>query len=237
MQAVHHTFQERSEVRWRSCAACRPSTPASVAAPPPGGSISLALLPTPTFFVLLRPPHPQSAADLHAKDVAVPGLWKQRKQEIKRVEEHAGAPGESPLPACSCHSPCRAGPCTGCGARAGCSGGALTRAACPARSHLDQLAEPGDQLFSRGAGEPADRGPAAPGNGVSGTAGEPGRAQELHRSEFAAPAVACRRVAWRAPMASWRRSSAQASQLLLPNCVATALTATPSRAVPCRRSA
>ncbi|PRW33894.1 NADP-dependent malate dehydrogenase [Chlorella sorokiniana] len=34
----------------------------------------------------------ESASDLHARDVAVPGLWQQRKREIKTVEEQAGAP-------------------------------------------------------------------------------------------------------------------------------------------------
>ncbi|KAL4436957.1 hypothetical protein ABPG75_004096 [Micractinium tetrahymenae] len=33
-----------------------------------------------------------SAQDLHARDVALPGLWKQRKREVKELEEHAGAP-------------------------------------------------------------------------------------------------------------------------------------------------
>ena len=35
----------------------------------------------------------ESAQDLHARDVAQPGLWKQRKKEVKSVEESAGAPG------------------------------------------------------------------------------------------------------------------------------------------------
>lgn len=34
-----------------------------------------------------------SAQDLHARDVALPGLWQQRKREVKELEEHAGAPG------------------------------------------------------------------------------------------------------------------------------------------------
>ncbi|EFN55561.1 hypothetical protein CHLNCDRAFT_35453 [Chlorella variabilis] len=34
----------------------------------------------------------ESAADLHAKEVTSPGLWKQRKREVKQVEEQAGAP-------------------------------------------------------------------------------------------------------------------------------------------------
>ncbi|KAL4430559.1 hypothetical protein ABPG77_005799 [Micractinium sp. CCAP 211/92] len=33
-----------------------------------------------------------SAQDLHARDVALPGLWQQRKREVKELEEHAGAP-------------------------------------------------------------------------------------------------------------------------------------------------
>lgn len=37
----------------------------------------------------------ESAADLHAKEVTSPGLWKQRKREVKQVEEQAGAPGEA----------------------------------------------------------------------------------------------------------------------------------------------
>jgi hypothetical protein len=35
----------------------------------------------------------ESAADLHASEVTSPGLWRQRKREVKEVEEHAGAPG------------------------------------------------------------------------------------------------------------------------------------------------
>jgi hypothetical protein len=37
-------------------------------------------------------PKSESEADLHAKEVTSPGLWKQRKHEVKQVEEHAGAP-------------------------------------------------------------------------------------------------------------------------------------------------
>jgi hypothetical protein len=36
--------------------------------------------------------HSESALDLLSKEVTEPGLWQQRKHEIKAVEEQAGAP-------------------------------------------------------------------------------------------------------------------------------------------------
>ncbi len=46
----------------------------------------------------------ESASDLHAKDVTKPGLWRQRKKEIRHTEEAAGAPGEVSTAIC-CRPP------------------------------------------------------------------------------------------------------------------------------------
>lgn len=45
-----------------------------------------------TAAAMQNPNRVSSAQDLHARDVAAPGLWKQRKREVKELEEHAGAP-------------------------------------------------------------------------------------------------------------------------------------------------